>query len=116
MSKSLDETIIKAVYEWALQQPLGKGASWWPLSITIGQNEPDDWWDTDGPKMRKGPVATVHHQSNWAATVFSTRTGKKPTVYVPEGAEVIYVKEGTDYRYVKEGTDYRRPIRRRGVK
>ena len=91
---TLEQAMVDAAYQWALDQPVGKGSTaLWPLSVQVCRNEdPEDWWGTDGPVRRtKAVAAHIHHERDWVCAVLANRTGK-PTVYVREGVDVATVR------------------------
>lgn len=109
MSKKPDDlqtVITKAIYEWALDQPIntdGRFCYHYPLHTGLGVNEPEHWEVVkNGPARRKGIVANIRHSSvGHVASVFApkTKTGQmgQPIVYVEPGVEVVVLEAKEKY-------------------
>lgn len=106
MSDDLQAVITKAIYEWALDQPIntdGHTAYHYPLHTGLNVNEPE-YWETikNGPTRRKGILASIRHSSfGHVASVFApkTKTGQMntPIVYVSPGVEVVVLETKEKY-------------------
>lgn len=90
--------IIDAVRTTALGPDYKMQASSYPLSAVGGHVNRNHWYPCPAPISRRGghPSITVYNNREHAATVVSSPSGKKTTVFVEDGVEVIRVS-GKNY-------------------